>query len=870
MKMVTAARFKSNQNVLVSIWKVSRFIMIGLLFSLAFVLAISGQTKKEQLIFEQAQNEFRSGDYLKAIDLASNEIEKARKEEREDLIATGLNLIAVSQLSLEKFTEAETSLNEAFELLSKNNSSNYQKALLHINFAWLNRSQRKFKEALEHSKKAFSLAPSIKEIQIEHYLNIGRIFFSLGYDASAIIWLEKAESLFGNETPNGAKIEIYRFLALAWSAKLNYQAALKYAEKWAFAAENSPYKYKHRQSLFEWANILSITGQKQKAFAVLEKGLKLSLDQKNSYQSRNFLHSLLLNSLYENDLAKAAKYLQQLEQLDVDKQFDYEITLGKAVIAAFRKENKVSETLFAELDKQEYSSEFLLPGWKKIVAEKNNDWDRMIKINEELLQLNLKYNFRDDLPVIYFDFAKAYLHLNKRQEALENLEKSIKFVEESRRSENINLSLGILETYHNAYRLLAGISSNENQKAFELTDFLKARLLKDKIDNSPLRSLPEAIQAVQRLKLEELTLKYIDDQSSAQEIEQIEKSLTTQIPTLDLNKPDLSGLNDNANLSDSAVISYFFTLDKKLLAFVWEKGQPLRTVPLTLTEDEIDTLAKTVPQKIKNLIFFKRDGRELHDKLLKPLKVTAKHLIIIPDKSLWKIPFQALSPDGEKYLIEEKLISYAPSVSILLAQLKEQKPLRRSLLAFANSYYENRILQFVNSEASSVSEIYGSKPVIGATVNDFTRQSENADILHFSMHAEVDNEEPLNSFLGFRKFGKDEGSLTVEELLSIKLKKKSLVFLASCDTNTVLSGEGLVSLAWAMMGSGATSVISSGWEANDKSTAVFTNNFYRSYRQGSSAAKAIQKASVELIKDKSGNMHEPYYWADFTLNGDFR
>jgi CHAT domain-containing protein len=124
--------------------------------------------------------------------------------------------------------------------------------------------------------------------------------------------------------------------------------------------------------------------------------------------------------------------------------------------------------------------------------------------------------------------------------------------------------------------------------------------------------------------------------------------------------------------------------------------------------------------------------------------------------------------------------------------------------------------------------------------------------------------------LGFRAVGKDNGRLTVEDILDSKLKKGSLVFLASCDTNNVLSGEGLVSLAWGMMGAGATTVISARWEANDKLTGDFTKAFYRYYKQGYSSAEALQRASLEMIKNKSNNMHEPYYWADFTLNGDFR
>lgn len=85
-----------------------------------------------------------------------------------------------------------------------------------------------------------------------------------------------------------------------------------------------------------------------------------------------------------------------------------------------------------------------------------------------------------------------------------------------------------------------------------------------------------------------------------------------------------------------------------------------------------------------------------------------------------------------------------------------------------------------------------------------------------------------------------------------------------------MSGEGLVSLAWGMMGAGATTVISAQWEANDRSTQEFVGHFYRNYRNEMSSAEAIQKASMTMIANKVGRFHEPYHWAAFALNGDFR
>ena len=237
-----------------------------------------------------------------------------------------------------------------------------------------------------------------------------------------------------------------------------------------------------------------------------------------------------------------------------------------------------------------------------------------------------------------------------------------------------------------------------------------------------------------RLKLEELSLKYIENQSIAAEIGKIEKYVTAKVPELNLTKPDLSELDNISNLTDIAIISYFFTLDNGLLAYVWEKNKPIRTVYLPVSKDEAETIAITTQQKIKDLLFFKKDGKELYDKLVKPLNILAKHLVIVPDKSLWKIPFQALSLDGKKYLIEDQLVSYAPSVSILLQQLKNPKPNRQSLQAFANSTYENQFLRYVTAEATSVAAIYNAKPALNATKEDFERKSDKVDILHFSMH----------------------------------------------------------------------------------------------------------------------------------------
>lgn len=843
-------------------------IVSVLMLCFAFFSPVFGQVESELKEFSQAQAEFDNGSYIKAIEIAETGIGKARIRKNIPLVFRGLDIIASSQISLENYHKAELTLNEALQLASNPE----EKARVYFRFAWQLRSQRKFAESVEFSKKALSTAPQDRQIQAEYFLNIGRIMFTSGYDISAIVWLEKAEKLLNPAVTNAVGLDVYRFLTLAWSSRLNYQVALKYVEKWVSVSGNTQFKYKHRQALFELATILSASGQTGRANRTLETGVKLAVEQNSSYHACIFLSSLLLHSLDDEDITKASAYLSRLEKLDVKKTFSFEILLGKAIVYAFNGQQDQSERLFADLDKMESSSEFVLLYWKIAIAEKNHDWKRLIAFNQELLDLNTKNNFRDGLPKIHLNFAKANFQLGQRQASIKYLEKSLGDIEEIRRSQNARLSLGVLNTFHDAYRLLVQIRSETGdipQEAFQLADFLKARLLRDKINNAAIKT-ETAVPSIVRQKLEDLSLRYLNDPNVASEIEQNEKLATTATPELSLDIPDLTALDKFPGLANTTVVSYLFTLDKRLLAFVWEKDRPIRMVHLPVSEEEIEATAKTVQQKIKSFIFFKRDGREIFDKLLKPLSLSAKHLVIVPDKNLWKIPFQALSPDGEKYLIEDKIVSYAPSVSILLEQLRAPTPVRRTLQAFANPSYNKQFLQYVNAEAIGVAGLYNSRPVLNATVADFRRFSAKADILHFSMHAKVDNDQPLDSFLGFKGSGKDRDRLTVEDLLNTRLKKGSLVFLASCDTNNVLSGEGLVSLAWGMMGSGATTVISAQWEANDKLTGIFTKAFYGFYKQGFSSAEALQKASLEMIKNKSSNMHEPYYWADFTVTGDYR
>ena len=266
-------------------------------------------------------------------------------------------------------------------------------------------------------------------------------------------------------------------------------------------------------------------------------------------------------------------------------------------MSAFQGKKKETDKIFAELESKRQTSDFLLLAWKIIISERNEDWEELIKLAKELSALAEKSNFRDELPRHHLLLAKANFHLKRTESAKEHLEKTITLIGEMITSQESNLSLGIIETYHDAYRLSAQTYDDDPKKSFELAEYLKARVLRDRINGSSLRNTANFSNEI-RQKLEELSSKYIEDQNVSDEIERIEKTLTYKIPELKLEKTDLSELDKIPDLENSAIISYFFTPDKKLSVYIWEKGKPVKLVRLPISENEIENLAlETQPLK---------------------------------------------------------------------------------------------------------------------------------------------------------------------------------------------------------------------------------------------------------------------------------
>jgi len=147
-------------------------------------------------------------------------------------------------------------------------------------------------------------------------------------------------------------------------------------------------------------------------------------------------------------------------------------------------------------------------------------------------------------------------------------------------------------------------------------------------------------------------------------------------------------------------------------------------------------------------------------------------------------------------------------------------------------------------------------------------------IVHFATHGLVDSEHPELSGLVLSLVNKQgnaqNGFLGLEDIYNLNLPA-DLVVLSACETGLgkEINGEGLIGLTRGFMYAGASRVMASLWKVDDVATAELMRRFYQGVeQQGMRPAAALQKAQVEMWKQQ--RWRDPYYWAAFELQGEWK
>ncbi|WP_392534355.1 CHAT domain-containing protein [Nostoc sp. C117] len=303
-----------------------------------------------------------------------------------------------------------------------------------------------------------------------------------------------------------------------------------------------------------------------------------------------------------------------------------------------------------------------------------------------------------------------------------------------------------------------------------------------------------------------------------------------------------------------------------------------------------------------------------------------KRLVVVSDGALQYVPFGALTKPNsqqtssyEPLLINHEIITL-PSVStvaILRSEHKERKPATKTLVVLADPIFsidDERLqskvqvppapvpednlntlalsratrdsdisfkrLQFTRQEAEEILALVPADKAKSAfdftasrntaTSNDLSQYS----IIHFATHGILNSKHPELSGIVLSLFDNkgvpENGFLRLHDIFNLNLKAE-LVVLSACKTGLgeEVKGEGLVGLTRGFMYAGSPRVVVSLWSVDDQATSELMKVFYKKMLQeGLKPAAALRTAQLEIWRTQK--YAAPYYWAAFTLQGEWK
>ncbi len=183
-------------------------------------------------------------------------------------------------------------------------------------------------------------------------------------------------------------------------------------------------------------------------------------------------------------------------------------------------------------------------------------------------------------------------------------------------------------------------------------------------------------------------------------------------------------------------------------------------------------------------------------------------------------------------------------------------------------------------EAETIVELAGKNNAVEELDFDSSRETATSDalgqyrIIHIATHGLLNSRNPELSGLVFslvdRQGKPQNGFLEAQDIYNLKLGA-DLVVLSACQTalGKEIRGEGLVGLTRAFMYAGVPRVVASLWKVPDQATTELMQKFYRGIlQQGLEPAAALRAAQYSMWKEPRRSA--PYYWAGFTLQGEWK
>jgi CHAT domain-containing protein/Tfp pilus assembly protein PilF len=445
----------------------------------------------------------------------------------------------------------------------------------------------------------------------------------------------------------------------------------------------------------------------------------------------------------------------------------------------------------------------------------------------------------------------------------------------------------------NVVKAMTAEEKNQERKLLSQLSSLNSQVLAERLKNQPDQDLLADLTR----RLEQARVAY----------ETLQTSIYAAHPELRTQRGDfrpISLTDCSALLPDrNTALLEFLVLEDRTLLFVLTRGTDhdtpdLKAYQIPVKQTELAALCDSFRGRLaRRDLNYAEPARKIYDLLLRPAArdVQGKNnMVIVPDGPLWELPFQALQPAPNHFLIQDTRISYAPSLTALremikASQTRTQNGNRVGLLALGNALIQKGTLSEggqvlmgttlgplpqAESQVQALGQMYGpasSRVYTGtqATEDKLKSEAGSCRVLHIAAHAIVDNVSPMYSqiILSRAQGSDDDGLLEAWEIVDMDLSA-DLAVLSACETagGRVGAGEGMIGLSWAFFVAGCPATVVSQWNVEATSTTKLMVEFHRNLLAGMSKAEALRRAELKLLKTRATS--DPFYWAGFVVMGN--
>jgi tetratricopeptide (TPR) repeat protein len=815
------------------------------------------------------------GNYPKAIEYQQQQlaIAKALKDRRGE--ATALGNLGNTYNALGNYAKAiefyQQSLVIAREIKHRS-AEGYALGNLGIAYQALG----SYAKAIESLQQLLTIARELKDLQAEGAAlgNLGTVYQALGNYAKAIEYQQQRLAIAQRSNDRLGESNALSNLGVAYDALGHYAKAIAHHQQALAIARAIKNRLGAAKALGNLGNTYQALGNSAKAIEYHEQHLAITREIQDRQGEGNALGNLGMAYYSLKNYAKAIEYHQQhlaIAQAIKDRRGEGS-ALGNLGIAYLSLGN------FAQAI--EYQQQHLA------IARKIKD-----RLGEGYALANL---------------GSAYNSLGKPAQAIEYQQQSLAIARElkDRLGEgNIlnNLGMTLIKTNDLARAektLWAGIQVWESLRV-QLGDSDKISIFEQQASTYGL--LQQVLVATNR---PEQALEIAERGRSRAFVEllaqRLQKTGTIQNT---IQPPNLQQIRQIAKAQKATLVQYSTIGNQSLYIWVIKptgevafrsvdlktalpKGVALEEYVRTVRSDSLGARGLGVVAKPNATARGNtNDLQALHRLLIDPIanllpSNPTERVIFIPQGALFLVPFAGLqTPDG-KYLIERHTLLTAPSIQVL--ELTRQKQVTRTKvtgklivgnptmpsLALTPDEAPEQLpdLPGAEAEAKAIAQFLQAPFLTGnqATKAIVKQQMASARLIHLATHGLLDDQRGIGSAIALAPSGRDNGFLTAEEILDLKLNA-DLVVLSACDTGRgKITGDGVIGLSRSLISAGAPSVIVSLWAVPDAPTSALMTQFYRNLQQNPDKAQALRQAMLSTLKQHPN----PRDWAAFTLIGE--